>query len=404
MNNTPRSLAAIALVLAGGFASDRRRQRRRWRPSRTADHGVGDHRAGDHGRRPTTRRPRAADDHDGADHHGRHRRRPPRSVRHPLTGCAARRSGDLHAAAGAGRQDRQRRRRSPQTGLNQADIVFEEIVEGGHPLRRRVQLDGLRPGRPDPLRPDPGRRPVRQPQRPVFAWSGGNASGQRGARRHRLDTARPRATACSGSTARRGARTTCTATRPSCSPRPATPARPCRSLRVRHARPVHAGRRRSTLSVGGVQRAAGTWDAARGLFLRSQNGDAARGSPTARSSTEQRRRAGRRRTDRAPPTRGPRRRPSGTARPSCYSNGAARSRARGRAPTPSDPFTLGGRRAADPARSRAHVGRAGRRRRHDAHRRLTDAVTTTGAIRAGLGRDRDHQHRRRRWLQPPSGR
>ena len=55
----------------------------------------------------------------------------------------------------------------PQTGLNEADIVFEEIVNEAHPVRRRVPLPGRRPGRPDPLRPPPGHRDARVVQPPA---------------------------------------------------------------------------------------------------------------------------------------------------------------------------------------------------------------------------------------------
>ena len=63
----------------------------------------------------------------------------------------------------------------PQTGLNQADIVYEEMVEGITRFFAVFQSTDVDARRADPLGPHHRRRTRSAGlTEPLFAWSGGN--------------------------------------------------------------------------------------------------------------------------------------------------------------------------------------------------------------------------------------
>ena len=173
MNNTPRRSRAIALVLACGFASTAvattalaTSEPPTTEPATTAPATTAaDDRYDDH---------RGADDHGGTDHHGR---------------------ADDDDRGGSLSADRAGRRRpgaytprpamvvkidnvdaEPQSGLNQADIVYEEIVEG-RATRFAAVFNSMESDPVGPIRS--GRTQdinlLGNLNDPVFVWSGGNA-------------------------------------------------------------------------------------------------------------------------------------------------------------------------------------------------------------------------------------
>ena len=102
--------------------------------------------------------------------------RRPRSpaVLAPLTGLPI--DPATGVAPGARREDRQLPTTpARRSGIDQADVVYEEIVEGITRFVAVFQSERRRPGRPDPLRRAPSDVDIaRQLGRPLFAWSGGN--------------------------------------------------------------------------------------------------------------------------------------------------------------------------------------------------------------------------------------
>ena len=170
----PLAIGAAAGLVAGARRVQRRRGQARRRPTR-----------------PRRRRPPPTttdhDDDGGHDHRRRHRprrRRRARLRRSPACRSPTRPTASRPGARGQDRQPTPRARR-PQAGLNQADVVFEEIVEGITRFVAVFQSTDADPVGPDPLGPHHRRRPARpSSNRPLFAWSGGNgdvvAADQRG--------------------------------------------------------------------------------------------------------------------------------------------------------------------------------------------------------------------------------
>ena len=140
----------------------RRRQRQERVDDRRVDHhdgGVDDDHRGDH-------------DDGGDDHHGRadHHRAAARLPAHRPPG--ARRAGGT-AARHRG-QDRQPHGARPQAGLNQADIVYEEIVEGITRFFTIFQSTEAAPVGPIRSARSTDVDLLDQLNRPLFVWSGGN--------------------------------------------------------------------------------------------------------------------------------------------------------------------------------------------------------------------------------------
>ena len=183
----------------------------------------------------------------------------------------------------------------PQSGLNQADIVFEEIVEGSSPAsppcstRRTADPVGpIRSGR------TPGRRPARRAQRPAVRLERRQRRRHAGHQRQSdlvdLSTPSHGAGDASGSTQRQARRTTCTPTPselcasapPAGRPRRAAASSTCDAgddvRRRRRRRPSTSMDRRAPVRLG-----RGT--PATAPYLRSQNGEPPRRRSTAARST-----------------------------------------------------------------------------------------------------------------------
>ncbi|MBO0748457.1 MAG: DUF3048 domain-containing protein, partial [Acidimicrobiaceae bacterium] len=99
----------------------------------------------------------------------------PRPPRAPLTGLPARSSAAVNRAAVVVKIDNVDDAR-PQTGINQADVVYEEMVEGGLSRLAAVFQSQL----PDPVGPVRSGRTTDEGiiddlNEPVFAYSGANA-------------------------------------------------------------------------------------------------------------------------------------------------------------------------------------------------------------------------------------
>ena len=213
-------------------------------------------------------------------------------------------------------------------------------------------------------------------------------------RRHRLDAARPGQAGFFRDGDRVGAAQPVRQHERPSGRRPATPARPCRSSSTAPGESAGTPVTFAEMMVGGYT-VRWDWDAAAGLFLRSQLGStheltdgqastnnvvvlvvAVRNEPARRPRVADRRHRRCRRLQQ---------------------------RAQGRghldARDAGGPVDAGGRRPADPARPRAHLGRA-RRQRQQPRRRLTLDLGVLGPTACdlvvdGLGsRDRRHPERR----------
>ena len=187
----------------------------------------------DEARHDGRRSPKNARRTTAADHEARSRPCPSRRARRaPLTGLALEQPA-RRVPSGAGGEDRQRRHRlattrRPQAGIAAADVVFEEIVEGG--ITRLVAVHPVRAARPGRARPlGPHHRPG-----DAAASSAGRCSRGRAA----TPASSPPCTAARSSTS------ASTPSTPAYSPRPQPPgaAQPVR--RRRRALPGRAARRR----------------------------------------------------------------------------------------------------------------------------------------------------------------
>ena len=246
-------------------------------------------------RRATSRRRRrratddGARDHRGADDDARRRRRPPRRrrprtrrrrppSRRPPRTEAVDPADAAHRAAARVRPGRRRTARRwssrstttraarPQSGLNAGRHRVRGDRRGRHPLRRRVPLAGRQPGRPDPLRPHPGRRPARRAATSRCSPGAAATPGvDRGDRRLRLH--RPQPTARHGGLLpapgqQRPRRTTSTPTPTRCAPQTTPEAGrpvPLFSLpRARRGAARATRRRRAEVQHGQRHRASGS--------------------------------------------------------------------------------------------------------------------------------------------------
>ena len=92
----------------------------------------------------------------------------------PLTGLPGDYGGRLDRPALVVKIDNGDRKARPQVGLNQADVVYEERVEGSVTrLARRLPLHRRRAGRPGPLGPHVRHRHLHAAATTrCFAWSG----------------------------------------------------------------------------------------------------------------------------------------------------------------------------------------------------------------------------------------
>jgi hypothetical protein len=101
----------------------------------------------------------------------------PEVIRMPLTGVAVTSDDEIPARSALAVKIDNHPRARPQAGLNQADIIFEEIVEGG--LTRFAAV--FHSGDADPVGPIRSGRSqdidmLGPLNGPAFAWSGGNAN------------------------------------------------------------------------------------------------------------------------------------------------------------------------------------------------------------------------------------